>query len=510
MVTTARRLVAFLTLLMLAFAAASGPAAAQIPYVNLLFNEPRYAAIVVDANSGEVLYSKHADSPRYPASITKIMTLYLTFEALSAGRLSLNDSITVSAHAASMSPTKLGIPAGGSVKVDDAIRAMAIKSANDMAVAMAEKIGGSESRFAALMTLRAQELGMTNTRFVNASGLPDSRQLTSARDIAILSRSVMRDYPQYYGYFGQRQFVYRGNAMANHNHLLDSMPGVDGLKTGFTNASGFNLAASATRDGRRLIAVVLGGNSSSARDNNVQDLLTTGFDVLRRRDRGEVITVAQNLFEPEPTGPIMARSVEQGDADEPRGLKIVVASEPARMRPIADPEFRPVRASDPQTCASIKVTKTVKGRHGRRQKVTTTERRCTGDAKVTEVSSTTPCQAPKSAKGRRARARAEAACEKSGPREVADASPGKAEKSADKVRWQVQVGAFKRKADAREQLAMMARRFSSQFADAEADVGGAINGMFRARFVGLTASAARQACVTLKARGQHCTAAAMG
>lgn len=312
-----------------ALGAASTPARAQIPYFqNLLAaSQTKYAAIVVDAKSGEILYAKHADSPRYPASITKIMTLYLTFEALASGRLHPEDRVVVSPHAAAQAPTKLGVRAGDSVSVQEAMEGMATKSANDMAVAMAEKIGGTESRFAALMTLRAQELGMQNTHFVNASGLPDSRQLTTARDIAILSRAVMRDYPQYYKLFSLQQFTFRGQVMPNHNHLLGRMQGVDGLKTGFTNASGFNLAVSAVRDNRRLIAVVMGGPTTAQRDQNAEDLLLTGFDVMRRRSMGEKITVAQNLFEPEPTGPVIRGSAEQGDGDQD-GLKIELTSAP--------------------------------------------------------------------------------------------------------------------------------------------------------------------------------------
>ncbi len=306
------------------------PASAQIPYFQNLLSasQTKYAAIVVDAKSGEVLYAKHEDSPRYPASITKIMTLYLTFEALAAGKLHPEDRVLVSPHAAAQAPTKLGVRAGDSVSVEEAMDGMATKSANDMAVAMAEKLAGTESRFAALMTLRAQELGMQNTHFANASGLPDSRQLTTARDIAILSRAVMRDYPQYYKLFSLQEFTFRGQVMANHNHLLGRMPGVDGLKTGFTNASGFNLAVSAVRDNRRLIAVVMGGPTTAQRDQNAEDLLLTGFDVMRRRAMGEKITVAQNLFEPELTGPIVRPPVEQGDGDQ-TGLKIELASAPA-------------------------------------------------------------------------------------------------------------------------------------------------------------------------------------
>jgi D-alanyl-D-alanine carboxypeptidase (penicillin-binding protein 5/6) len=308
-------------------AAVPPPAQAQVPYFrNLLAaSQTKYAAIVVDAKSGEVLYAKHSDSPRYPASITKVMTLYLTFEALASGKLRLDDRVVFSPHAAAQAPTKLGVRAGDSVSVSEAIQAMTTLSANDAAVAMAEKIGGTERKFTALMTLRAQELGMQNTQFVNANGLPDSRQLSTARDIAILSRAAMRDYPQYYRYFSQRSFNFRGRNINNHNHLLGGVPGVDGLKTGFTNASGFNIAISGVRDNRRLIVVVMGGPTVATRDQNAEDLLLTGFQVLDRRAKGERITVAQNLFEPEPTGPVVRGGAEQGDADQ-EGLTIELAS----------------------------------------------------------------------------------------------------------------------------------------------------------------------------------------
>jgi D-alanyl-D-alanine carboxypeptidase (penicillin-binding protein 5/6) len=297
--------------------------------------EPKYAAIVVDANSGEVLYENRPDSPRYPASITKVMTMYLAFEALAEGKLKLTDTINISPRAASMPATKLGLRAGETISVDDALRSLAVQSANDMAVAVAEKIGGTEARFAALMTLRGQELGMTHTRFVNASGLPDSRQLSTARDIAVLSRAAMRDYPQYYSYFGTKQFAFRGRTMRNHNGLLGKMPGVDGLKTGFTNASGFNVSVSAVRDGRRLIAVVMGGSSTAARDSNAEDLLLTGFDVLNRRDRGEKITIAGNLFEPSAAGRVTRPPIGQGDAEEQGSLKIVLTNNPAKPPAVA-------------------------------------------------------------------------------------------------------------------------------------------------------------------------------
>ena len=329
MLMPARRLlVTFGLAIATALAPLAGVAQAQIPDVQLA--QPKYAAIVVDAKSGEVLYAKRADSPRYPASITKIMTLYLAFDALAAGRMKLDDPVMISPRAAAQAPVKLGLRPGESLTVSEAMQAMAIKSANDIAVALAEKIGGSEGRFATMMTLKAQELGMTNSHFVNASGLPDSRQISTARDIAILSRAVMRDYPQYYGVFSQQTFTFRGQTMNNHNGLLGRMPGVDGLKTGFTNASGHNLAVSAVRDNHRLIAVVIGGPSNATRDLNAEDLLLTGFDVMSRRARGESITVAQNLFEAEPTGAMTRSTLGQGDSEQDSDRIVLTSAAPPR------------------------------------------------------------------------------------------------------------------------------------------------------------------------------------
>jgi D-alanyl-D-alanine carboxypeptidase len=318
MFQTSSRLAAVLAALFVGFSMVTGPslAMAQGEY-RVSTAEPKYTAIVMDARTGEVLYAERADSPRYPASVTKLMTFYLTFEALAAGRAHLTDQIMVSPLAAAQPPTKLGLRAGETIGLEDALHAMAVHSANDMAVAVSEKIGGTESRFAALMTLKAQQLGMTNTRYVNANGLPDSRQVSTARDLAILTRALLRDYPQYYAFFSQQQFTYRGKTYVNTNHLLGRMPGVDGLKTGFTNAAGFNLAASAMRNGNRLIAVVMGGSSGASRNDNVESLLLTGFDVLERRARGENIQVAQNLFQAAPsyrfTPPTRA---EQGDTED--------------------------------------------------------------------------------------------------------------------------------------------------------------------------------------------------
>ncbi len=287
-----------------------------------LFEQPKYAAFLVDAGTGEVLYARQSDTQRFPASITKVMTLYMVFERLAAGTMTLDDRIVMSRYAASQRPSKLGLKPGGTITVDQAIRILATKSANDVAVAVAEHLAGSEEKFGELMTKRARQLGMRNSRFVNPSGLPDARQVTTARDIYLLSLAMIQNFPQYYSYFQQQQYSYGSQVFPNHNHLLRTMPGVDGIKTGYTNAAGFTLAASAVRDGRRLIAVVLGGPSRIARDSNVEGLLTAGFAVLAARDRGRTIQVADMLAEPgDLNDSVLTALVEQGSSDDRKPAK---------------------------------------------------------------------------------------------------------------------------------------------------------------------------------------------
>jgi D-alanyl-D-alanine carboxypeptidase len=238
---------------------------------------PQYAAIVIDADTGAVLHAVDADEPTYPASLTKMMTLYLTFGALSQHRLQLEHRLAVSEHAASMAPSKLGLKPGSSIRVEEAILAIVTKSANDAAVVIAEGLGGSEENFARMMTEQARRLGMNRTHFENASGLPDPDQVTTARDMALLGRALIADFPAYYPYFSTRSFVFAGHVQANHNHLLETYDGADGIKTGFIRASGFNLVASAKRDGHRLIGVVFGGQSQPWRDHQMARLLDSGF-----------------------------------------------------------------------------------------------------------------------------------------------------------------------------------------------------------------------------------------
>ena len=235
---------------------------------------PPFAAIVVDDNTGQAIYEVNADEPRHPASVTKIMTLYVLFEQIEAGRFKLDTPLSMSAHAAGQAPVKLGLKAGQTITIDEAIRAMVTKSANDAAALVGEAIGGGdEAEGARLMTRKAKMLGMTNTTYVNASGLPADEQITTARDQALLGLAVQNRFPQFYRYFSTPSFNYHGIEMHNHNGLLGKVRGVDGIKTGFTEASGYNLVASVRREDKHIVAVVLGGASNAARDERMRQLI---------------------------------------------------------------------------------------------------------------------------------------------------------------------------------------------------------------------------------------------
>jgi D-alanyl-D-alanine carboxypeptidase len=236
---------------------------------------PPAASIVIDGGNGTVLQASSPDLRCHPASLTKIMTLYLLFERLEAGELHLGDFLTASEHASEQAPSKLDLKPGQRITVEDAIKGIVTKSANDAAVVVAESLGRSEENFSKLMTQRARELGMANTTYVNVSGLPDDGQVTTAKDQALLGRAIYERFPKYYRYFSTETFVYGGEVMRNHNHLLGAVEGVDGIKTGYTRASGFNLITSVHRDNRHIIAVILGGKTASERDAHMRKLITT-------------------------------------------------------------------------------------------------------------------------------------------------------------------------------------------------------------------------------------------
>ncbi|NEW93696.1 serine hydrolase [Rhodopseudomonas sp. BR0M22] len=239
---------------------------------------PAFASIIVDGNSGAVLTATNPDSLRHPASLTKIMTLYLLFEKLEQGKLSLDSEMEVSEHASEQAPTKLGLRPGSTLRVEDAIKGLVTRSANDAAVVIAEAVGGSESDFARMMTRKARALGMSRTVYRNASGLPNDEQVTTARDQSILGRAIQDRFPRYYRYFSTSVFTYRGQAIRNHNRLLGNVEGVDGIKTGYTRASGFNLVTSMHRGNRFLVGVVLGGRSGGSRDAIMRNLLAENLE----------------------------------------------------------------------------------------------------------------------------------------------------------------------------------------------------------------------------------------
>lgn len=297
----------------------------------------KYASIVIDAKTGRVLHQANADTRNYPASLAKMMTLYMTFEALSEGRLKLGQALAVSRTAAGRSPTKLGLRRGEKIKVRDIILALVTKSANDAATVVAEALGGSERRFARMMTVKAREIGMDNTTFRNASGLPNRRQLTTARDMAILARALYLDYPQYYHNFAIRKFTYKGLTYKNHNKLLGRYKGVDGIKTGYIRASGFNLVASIERDGRRLIGVVMGGRSPRSRDRHVMSLLERAF---ARLEGGDTVAAAPVLpkktvkrrFRKNYTNGVVMVPPRKPAVDEETYFRVVASLPPVKRR----------------------------------------------------------------------------------------------------------------------------------------------------------------------------------
>ena len=260
-------------LFMVAFIALAG--------VSVPAHAAKYAAIVIEEDSGRVLFARNADKLRYPASLTKIMTLYLLFEDIAAGHLTLRSRIPVSKVAAGRSPSKLYLKPGQSVSVEQAIHALVTKSANDVATAVAEKLGGSERSFAKRMTRKARALGMSRTTFRNASGLPHSKQRSTARDMALLAIAMRRDFPQYFKYFNSTSFNWKGRKFRNHNKLLTQFKGTDGIKTGYINASGFNLVATTERNGVRLVGVVFGGKTGKSRDKHMISLLNRQFERIK-------------------------------------------------------------------------------------------------------------------------------------------------------------------------------------------------------------------------------------
>ena len=310
-------------------------------------NAAPYADIVVDANSGAVLHATNPDARRHPASLTKIMTLYLLFEQLDAGKLKLDTPLKVSAEASGQSPTKLGLKPGSTLAVEDAIKGMVTRSANDAAVVVAEAIAGSEDDFARLMTRKAQALGMNNTVYKNASGLPDDNQITTARDQSTLGRAIQERFPRYYKYFSIRTFTFRGESISNHNHLLGKVEGVDGIKTGYINASGFNLVTSVHRGNRYLVAVVMGGSSGGSRDARMRELINDKIALASIKRTAPMVAEASGTPDVRPE-PMVVTKAEA----KPTPIAVAKAEPKSESKSEPKPEPMVVTKAEPKVAAA--------------------------------------------------------------------------------------------------------------------------------------------------------------
>jgi len=321
-------------------------ALAAMMFVSALFAPTafaeKYASIVVDMDTHEVLHARNADEPRYPASLTKVMTLYMLFDAIEAGELTLDDRLMVSRFAASQAPSNLKLRPNSSIKVRDAIGALITKSANDVAVVVAERLGRTETRFGQLMTAKAKSLGMENTRFTNASGLPDTRQTSTARDLAILAEAMIVNHGASYHYFTTPRFSWAGKTYKNHNELLTSVEGVDGIKTGYTRASGFNLMTSAKREDNRIIVIMLGGSTSKSRNAHVTALVEAAFDTYKipddPNDPRRHIEMAFSAFNggSAPNPDAAAEPMLNGQR-----LSVATAAKAIKFKTLPAPEFEP-------------------------------------------------------------------------------------------------------------------------------------------------------------------------
>jgi len=461
---------------------------------------PGFAAIVVDANSGRTLYGLKEDQQRHPASVTKVMTLYLLFEQLEAGRLNLHSPLRISQHAAAQAPCKLNLEPGETIEVEDAIKSVVTKSANDIAVAIAEAVGGDEERFAQMMTAKAHALGMRDTHFANASGLPNPTQVTTAHDLALLGRAIQERFPKYYRYFSTHAFAYQGEVMRNHNHLLDRIEGMDGIKTGYTNASGFNLLTSVRRGGHHIVAVVLGGRTAAARDAYMASLISrhigaggtqkTAQPVSEDRDVG--VETAEPTASIPPTRPSQesmayARPLEnEGEQSAPEAARSAAQKvQPASAPETAEPKVRPAFVSGGE-----KRPATQTGAQPRAVGGSTTTASAGGKS-VARVAAapTTPSALTQPTSDKPQSVKADTA---------RPAHPG----------WMIQLGATD---EIEKALALLARARSEAhgLAGAKAFTEKVRKGsetLYRARFAGLGEDSAESACRELKRSGFSCFA----
>ncbi len=462
---------------------------------------PPFASIVVDGNTGRVLHETNADALRHPASLTKIMTLYLLFEQLDAGKIRLDTPLKVSVHATEQAPSKLGLKVGQTIAVEDAIKAVVTKSANDAAVVIAENLAGDEDDFAKLMTQKAHALGMSRTTYVNASGLPDDDQLTTARDQALLGRAIQERFPRYYKYFSTPEFVYHGSAMRNHNHLLGVVGGVDGIKTGYTRASGFNLVTSVHRDGRYIVAVVLGGHSAFERDAHMRELIgahikeaavrrTAPVLAEKAEQPGDPQPVAlakaplSSRADPTPTASVNARvTVGSNDPIQPLLVKTIsYRTAPVQTGSLAPmPLVVPVAARSPQPAAAPAI-------------------RPPPTAQLIDAPSTIVVATAEPA--------AIAAKTEQAKTDFAKAEPAAPQARAH-GRWLIQIGAFDGEDEAKQHLSAAQLKVPAMLAAADPFTERVQKGdkaLYRARFAGFDKATAEAACKQLKRSDIDCMA----
>ena len=419
----------------------------------------KYAALVIDADTGEILYARNADKKRYPASLTKMMTLYMVFDALNKGELKLNQRLPVSKHAASQPQTNISLKQGETIPVKDAIKSLVVRSANDASVVLAEAIGDTEWGFARLMTAKARSLGMRSTNFRNAHGLPDKKQYTTARDMAKLSAALRRDFPQYYHYFKTTKFSWKGRHYKSHNRVLGKFDGVDGIKTGYIRMSGFNLATSVKRDGYHIVAIVMGGQTGKIRDGHMMTLLDKTFTVLAERK------------------------------DQPR----LFANAPT---PVAKPDLKAVKDVNPVP-AFIRQAKSLQAKESRGE-VDTASLNVSGTSIV-------PVKKPTIERAKSKVIQASLSPSKPGTLQYQMANLSK--RALMGGGWGIQVGAFSDENSAVKAAANAVKMARDQLKDSHISVtgkGSTSTSIHRARLANLTEYQAKSACKTLLANNAQC------
>ena len=469
---------------------------------------PPYAAIVVDAKSGAVLHQAAPDAPRHPASLTKIMTLYLLFEQLEAGKIKLDTPMEVSEEASIQAPTKLGLKPGDSLKVEDAIKGLVTKSANDASVVIAETLaGGSEDDFARIMTRKARALGMKNTTYRNASGLPNEEQISTARDQALLGIAIQERFPKYYRYFSLASFVYRGSAMRNHNKLLGKVEGVDGIKTGYTRASGFNLVTSVKRGARHIVAVVLGGRSGGQRDARMRSLIDSHIAEASTKSPAAQVAEAPK---PEPApAPALAAKHKLAAADNAHIFNPARTSETtAAIAPGSNAPITPVKVK-------VVAVKIVASKGGQASAPAAKPEPVRGtafallsreEALAETLAAATPVEAAvPAAPPPGAGAKAEPARPAKAEEQFASAPSRPAARSG----WAIQVGAYEDEGEAKQHLNSAKSKASPVLQKAEAYIERTVKGAktyYRARFAGFDRDQAEAACKRLKRDDIACMA----